>query len=83
MSRIGERIGEGASGFVHKAVWNRSVVSSAGSLAPSPESSDEHSTHLVTLLSEEVVAVKLFKGATTSDGLPLHEMKVPILLHNK
>lgn len=49
---IGECIGEGASGFVHKAVWSRADSE------PTP------------------VAVKLFKGETTSDGLPVHEMEV-------
>lgn len=50
---IGERIGEGASGYVHKAVWK------AGDAAEGAE-----------------VAVKLFKGETTSDGLPEYEMEV-------
>ena len=45
-------LGEGASGVIHRARWQR------GSLADRPES----------------VAVKLFKGALTSDGLPRHEM---------
>lgn len=44
-----ERLGEGASGVVHKAVLNSSTV-----------------------------AVKLFKGDTTSDGLPEYEMKVSL-----
>lgn len=52
-----ERIGEGASGFVHKAVWRNSSSSTDAQVALD-------------------VAVKLFKGETTSDGLPLHEMQV-------
>ena len=43
------RLGEGASGVIHRAVWQRSE--------------DSHD-----------VAVKLFKGALTSDGLPHSEM---------
>ena len=42
-----EKIGEGASGVVHKATYQN-----------------------------EPVALKLFKGDTTSDGLPEYEMKV-------
>ena len=50
---VKEKIGEGASGFVHKAVL-----------------SGESTTHTGE------VAVKLFKGETTSDGLPVNEMEV-------
>ena len=48
---MGARLGEGASGHVHRAVWTRD---GAGQGQP--------------------VAVKLFKGAMTSDGLPEREM---------
>lgn len=54
---IGERIGEGASGYVHKALLRTARGGSAE------------------------VAVKLFKGETTSDGLPEYEMEV--LLHQR
>lgn len=50
--QLGHRLGEGASGVIHRALWQR------GSPADRPEP----------------VAVKLFKGALTSDGLPRHEM---------
>ncbi len=55
---IGQCIGEGASGFVHKAQWAKKI----GSDASVP------------------VAVKLFKGETTSDGLPINEMEVIVLM---
>jgi len=48
---VKELLGEGASGFISKAIWN-----SRG----------------------EEVAVKVFKGAVTSDGLPEDEMKIAI-----
>jgi hypothetical protein len=48
--RLGERLGEGASGHIHAARWQ---------LAPG---------------DGRAVAVKLFKGAVTSDGLPGSEM---------
>jgi hypothetical protein len=48
---LGEQLGEGASGVIHKAHWQ-----------PSPQ----HAAH--------PVAVKLFKGAVTSDGFPAEEM---------
>ncbi len=48
---LGEKLGEGASGVIHKAHWQ-----------PSPQE-DGHP-----------VAVKLFKGAVTSDGFPAEEM---------
>jgi len=46
---LGQKLGEGASGYIHQAHWHRSEETSA-------------------------VAVKLFKGAVTSDGLPDSEM---------
>jgi hypothetical protein len=48
---VGDLLGEGASGRVHRALWRR-----AGG-------------------REEAVALKLFKGAITSDGLPEREME--------
>jgi hypothetical protein len=47
------RLGEGASGVIHRA---------------------EHRTHRTTSDDSRPVAVKLFKGAVTSDGLPHCEM---------
>ncbi|HEY5993296.1 MAG TPA: leucine-rich repeat-containing protein kinase family protein [Gallionellaceae bacterium] len=47
--QVGEKLGEGASGFIHRAYWNEGAAACA-------------------------VAVKLFKGAVTSDGLPHSEM---------
>lgn len=48
---VGERLGEGASGVISRAVWN----GAAGAI-PQP------------------VAIKIFKGAMTSDGLPACEL---------
>jgi len=48
---LGEKLGEGASGVIHKAHWQ-----------PSPQEAGNP------------VAVKLFKGAVTSDGFPAEEM---------
>jgi hypothetical protein len=48
---LGEKLGEGASGVIHKAHWQ-----------PSPQE------------AAHPVAVKLFKGAVTSDGFPAEEM---------
>ena len=48
---LAEKIGEGASGVIHKAHWQ-----------PSPQAAGH------------AVAVKLFKGAVTSDGFPADEM---------
>ena len=45
--QVGDRLGEGASGIISRAVWQG-----------------------------EAVAVKVFKGAVTSDGLPEDEMRV-------
>jgi hypothetical protein len=47
--QLERQLGEGASGVIHQALWQRGAA-----LQP--------------------VAVKLFKGALTSDGLPQHEM---------
>ena len=48
---LGEQLGEGASGVIHKAHWQ-------------PSSQE----------AGQPVAVKLFKGAVTSDGFPAEEM---------
>lgn len=48
---LGALLGQGASGVVHRAVWQ-----------------DGHTG------ARRPVALKLFKGAMTSDGLPRHEM---------
>jgi hypothetical protein len=48
---LGEQLGEGASGVIHKAHWQ-----------PSPQEAGQP------------VAVKLFKGAVTSDGFAAEEM---------
>jgi Protein tyrosine and serine/threonine kinase/Leucine rich repeat/Leucine Rich repeats (2 copies) len=50
-----EKLGEGASGIVHKAVWK-----------PHDEADPQH------------VAVKIFKGAMTSDGLPECELSASL-----
>lgn len=50
-----EKLGEGASGLIHRAEWT-----------PSDRGASRH------------VAVKLFKGAMTSDGLPGSEMTASI-----
>ncbi|MYM82360.1 protein kinase [Duganella sp. FT50W] len=50
-----EKLGEGASGVIHRADWH----AEAGLAAPG---------------AGQPVAVKLFKGAMTSDGSPLSEM---------
>jgi serine/threonine protein kinase len=51
--RLCEKLGEGASGVVHKGIWKKDN-------------------------SEILVAIKLFKGVATSDGLPEDEMKASI-----
>jgi hypothetical protein len=53
---LAEKLGEGASGVIHKAHWQ-----------PSPQEDG----YAVT---GQPVAVKLFKGAVTSDGFPAAEM---------
>lgn len=57
--RLEEKLGEGASGVIHRARWAASPARVAGT------GEDEES---------EGVAVKIFKGAVTSDGLPASEM---------
>jgi hypothetical protein len=53
---LAEKLGEGASGVIHKAHWQ-----------PSP-GEDGYA------VAGQAVAVKLFKGAVTSDGFPAAEM---------
>jgi len=53
--RIGQKVGEGASGVIHLGTWQPLQIA-----VPTP------------------VAVKLFKGAITSDGLPQSEMAASI-----
>ena len=61
---VREKLGEGASGVIYKAAWRGGDASS--SFASSSASGEG--------LHQEV-AVKLFKGGKTSDGLPEDEMK--------
>ncbi len=63
--RMGERLGEGASGTIHAAQWCEAEAASGAS--GSSASSEQPS-------AAREVAVKLFKGAITSDGLPRSEM---------
>lgn len=51
--KLYEKLGEGASGVVHKGIWKKDNT-------------------------EILVAIKLFKGVATSDGLPEDEMKASI-----
>jgi hypothetical protein len=53
---LAEKLGEGASGVIHKAHWQPSPGEDGYAVAGQP------------------VAVKLFKGAVTSDGFPAEEM---------
>ena len=53
---LAEKLGEGASGVIHKAHW---------------QPTEQEDGHAVT---GQPVAVKLFKGAVTSDGFPAAEM---------
>jgi hypothetical protein len=53
---LAEKLGEGASGVIHKAHWQ-----------PTPQEDDQ-------AVTGQPVAVKLFKGAVTSDGFPAAEM---------
>ena len=53
---LAEKLGEGASGVIHKAHWQ-----------PSPQQAGQP-------VAGQAVAVKLFKGAVTSDGFPAEEM---------
>ncbi len=59
--RLGPQLGEGASGFIHRAQWQPA--------APGADSRE--------------VAVKLFKGAMTSDGLPDCEMAASLALASR
>jgi hypothetical protein len=61
-----EKLGEGASGVIYRADWQRIALADATPAAPAPA--------LAPSPAAEPVAVKLFKGAMTSDGSPLSEM---------
>jgi hypothetical protein len=62
-----EKLGEGASGVIYKADWRRDgdggAAAAAATAAPGGAAA-----------AAEPVAVKLFKGAMTSDGSPLSEL---------
>jgi hypothetical protein len=58
---LAEKLGEGASGVIHKAHWQ-----------PSP--GDDGYAVAGQAVAGQAVAVKLFKGAVTSDGFPAEEM---------
>lgn len=91
-----ERLGEGASGYIHKAIWssnkhdqylskptlfhtvndiNTKITSIQTAYSSDIHMNDNHNDILVKNTNERIVAIKLFKGSTTSDGLPEYEMK--------
>jgi len=53
---VKEQLGEGASGIISKAIWNKK--------------------------EQQEIAVKVFKGEVTSDGLPLSEMNACAIADN-
>ncbi|MFZ2986808.1 lipopolysaccharide kinase InaA family protein [Ideonella sp.] len=61
--QVGPLLGEGASGLIHSARRGR-----AGQLAAS-----------ATDAEDPALALKLFKGAMTSDGLPEHELQASLV----
>ena len=63
---LGELLGQGASGVIHRAT----IV---GDVADANASAD-HASQAGDAADASQVAVKLFKGAVTSDGLPRCEM---------
>lgn len=64
------RLGEGASGVIHHARYQSAEQAS--------EQASEQGAPAVAQPVTQPVAVKLFKGATTSDGSPLCEMAAAI-----
>ena len=69
---IMEKLGEGASGIIYKAKWH-SNNSSKKNLTSEEAPIDNNK--IPENYDEIFVAVKLFKGGKTSDGLPEDEMK--------
>jgi len=70
--RLAERLGEGASGVVYKAALKSSadrVLWEAEARAADRDAASE------CKITEEEVAVKMFKAGATSDGLPEDEMR--------
>lgn len=70
---VHEQIGEGASGNVYKGIWKkRSAVKQTASIFRLVKSlKDQEAQH-----TDVSVALKMFKGDMTSDGLPEYEMDV-------
>lgn len=72
-----EKLGEGASGLIYRADWNAAPspltapLSTVPTAATSPAAGGDAAT---AAPASRAVAVKLFKGAMTSDGSPLSEM---------
>lgn len=67
---LGELLGQGASGVIHRATIVGDVI---GDVADANASAD-HASQAGDAAEASQVAVKLFKGAVTSDGLPRCEM---------
>ena len=67
---VGERLGEGASGQVFAALWKRDGIEAGKSVT-----SNKPSTSNNPATPNTPVALKMFKGAMTSDGLPDREME--------
>ena len=73
--QIGHKVGEGASGVIHLGTWQPRQTELPGQHDSLGVSLPSTPTSMPTQLPMPVpVAVKLFKGAMTSDGLPHSEM---------
>ncbi len=86
---VHEKLGEGASGVIYKASWRRTEAGASnedavtGTVTGTTVTATDASADAVTVIHAEAyaeahtetVAVKLFKGGKTSDGLPEDEMK--------
>lgn len=77
---MSDRLGEGASGIISRAVWQQDsgplhLAQSTQNQSTQNQSTQNQSTQNHDTNSRIQVAVKIFKGAVTSDGLPEDEMR--------
>jgi len=69
--QLQHKLGEGASGVIYQAAWVCGEAQAESKIEPVQSASDASAQ---SQAQSQHVAVKLFKGALTSDGLPYSEM---------
>ncbi|MBR9728036.1 protein kinase [Shewanella intestini] len=68
--QLGDHLGQGASGVIYQATWRQPSVNNAQHQHKETAAAKDK----LTAMTDKEVAVKMFRGAVTSDGYPSDEL---------